>query len=67
MLARKAHGGPGNVRTGGEAETLRWVSDDLFPEAGDRPRETLIYSRRGMPQGSPGQAQGGVVWYNIRR
>ena len=34
MLARKAHGGSGNTRTGGEAETLRWVSDDLFPEAG---------------------------------
>ena len=37
VLARKAHGGPGNARTGGEVETLRWVSDDLFPEAGDRP------------------------------
>ena len=37
MLARKARSGPGNARTGGEAETLRWVSDDLFPEAGDRP------------------------------
>ena len=34
MLARKAHGGSGNTRTGGEAETLRWVSDDLFPETG---------------------------------
>ena len=37
VLARKAHGGSGNARTGGEAETLRWVSDDLFPEAGDCP------------------------------
>ena len=37
VLARKAHGGPGNARTGGEVETLRWVSDDLFPEAGDCP------------------------------
>ena len=37
VLARKARSGPGNARTGGEAETLRWVSDDLFLEAGDRP------------------------------
>ena len=37
VLARKARGRPGNARTGGEAETLRWVSDDPFPEAGDRP------------------------------
>ena len=37
VLARKARSRPGNARTGGEAETLRWVSDDLFPEAGDRP------------------------------
>ncbi len=37
MLARRARGRPGNARTGGEAETLRWVSDDLFPEVGDRP------------------------------
>ena len=33
VLARKARRGPGNARTGGEAETLRWVSDDLLPEA----------------------------------
>ncbi|MFC2339594.1 MAG: hypothetical protein ACFNLW_06885 [Olsenella sp.] len=37
VLARRARGRPGNARTGGEAETLRWVSDDLFPEAEDRP------------------------------
>lgn len=31
------------------------------------PRETLIYSRRNAPQGPPGQAREGVLWYNIRR
>ena len=30
-------------------------------------RETLIYSRRNAPQGPPGQAREGVLWYNIRR
>lgn len=30
VLARKARSGPGNARTGGEAETLRWVSDASF-------------------------------------
>ena len=37
VLARRARSGSGNARTGGEAETPRWVSDDLFLEAGDRP------------------------------
>ena len=32
-----------------------------------RLRETLIYSRRNAPQGPPGQAREGVLWYNIRR
>ena len=51
VLARKAHGGPGNARTGGEAETLRWVSDDLFPEAGGSSWSGTIRAR--APWGHP--------------
>ena len=51
-------------RTGGEAETLRWVSDDLFPEAGGSSwsgttRARILWgrparrSRQGRPSGWP--------------
>ena len=55
MLARKARSGSGNARTGGKAETLRWVSDDLFPEAGgivlvrDDPSAPRRVTLRGVP------------------
>ena len=36
LCERRARVTPTRTRVG-LAETLRWVSDDLFPEAGDRP------------------------------
>lgn len=42
------------------------ASEDAYrPEF--MPRKTLIYSRRNAPQGPPGQAREGTLWYNIRR